>query len=89
MGVVRMYRCCCGCCCKEVYRIPHNITYPYSTCVLALFLLQHPYFFVQFFIVFRGRKKKNAKSRLFTSRGAYINCAVMTMLYTHLIVNQP
>ena len=22
-----------GCCCKEVYRFPHNITYPYSTCI--------------------------------------------------------
>ena len=36
-----------GCCCKEVYRFPH-ITYPYST----FFLQQHPYFFVQFLIVF-------------------------------------
>ena len=25
-----------GCCCKEVYRFPHNITLPYST-PLALF----------------------------------------------------
>ena len=25
-----------GCCCKEVYRYPHIITYPYSTCI-ALF----------------------------------------------------
>ena len=22
-----------GWCCKEVYRFPHNITYPYSTCI--------------------------------------------------------
>ena len=22
-----------GCCCKEVYRFPYNITYPYSTCI--------------------------------------------------------
>ena len=21
------------CCCKGVYRFPHNITYPYSTCI--------------------------------------------------------
>ena len=33
------------CCCKEVYRFPHNITYPYSTCISS-FLQQHPYFYV-------------------------------------------
>ena len=33
MGVVRIDR-CSGWCCKEVYRYPHNITYPYySTCI--------------------------------------------------------
>ena len=36
-----------GGCCKEVYRFPHNITYPYSTCISS-FLQQHPYFFVHF-----------------------------------------
>ena len=35
------------------------------------------------------RRKKNAKSRYFTSRGAYVNCAIITMLYTHSIGNQP
>ena len=34
-----------GCCCKEVYRCPHNITYPYSTCISS-FLQQNPYFLV-------------------------------------------
>ena len=34
-----------GWCYKEVYRFPHNITYPYSTCNSS-FLQQHPYFFV-------------------------------------------
>ena len=34
------------CCCKEVYRYLHNITYPYSTCIISSFLQQHPYFFV-------------------------------------------
>ena len=34
-----------GCCCKEVYRFPHNITYLYSTC-FSSFLQQHPYFFI-------------------------------------------
>ena len=26
---------------------------------------------------------------IFTSRGAHINCAIMAMLYTHSIGNQP
>ena len=36
----------------------------------------------------RKEKKKNAKSRCFTSRGEYVNCAIITMLYTHSIGNQ-
>ena len=31
---------CCGCCCEEVYRFPHNVTYPYSTCITS-FLFFH------------------------------------------------
>ena len=30
-----------------------------------------------------NKKKKNAKWRFFTSRGAHINCAIIAMLYTH------
>ena len=26
-----------GCCCMEVYRFPHNITYPYSTCISSFY----------------------------------------------------
>ena len=26
-----------GCCCKEIYRFPHNTTYPYSTCISSFF----------------------------------------------------
>ena len=37
----------------------------------------------------RRKKKKNAKSRFFSSGGAYVNCAIIAMLYTHLIGNQP
>ena len=37
----------------------------------------------------RRRNKKNAKSRYFTSRSAYVNCALIAMLYTHFIANQP
>ena len=48
--------------------------------------------FCSFFYVFRSfrsRKKKNAKSRFFTLHGAYVFCAIIAMLYTHLIGNQP
>ena len=36
----------------------------------------------------RRKKKKNAKSRFFTSRGAYVKLRYIAMLYTHLIGNQ-
>ena len=36
----------------------------------------------------RRRKKKNAKSRFFTSCGAYVKLCYIAMLYTHLIGNQ-
>ena len=26
-----------GRCCKDVYRFPHNIIYPYSTCISSFF----------------------------------------------------
>ena len=31
-----------GCCCKEVYIFPHNITYLYSTCICSLFCSSIP-----------------------------------------------
>ena len=37
----------------------------------------------------RRKKKKNAKLRLFTSRGAYVKLCYIAMLYTHSIGNQP
>ena len=33
------------------------------------------------------KKKKNAKSLFFTSRGAHVNCAIIAILYTHSIAN--
>ena len=36
----------------------------------------------------RIRRRKNAKSRFFTLRSAYVNCAIIVMLYTHSIGNQ-
>ena len=35
------------------------------------------------------KRRENAKSRFFTSRGVYVNCAIIAMLYTHSIGNQP
>ena len=35
------------------------------------------------------QEEKNAKSQLFTSRGAYVNLRYIAMLYTHSIGNQP
>ena len=40
-----------GCCCKEVYKFHHNLTYTYSTCITS-FLRQHSYFFVHFLNLF-------------------------------------
>ena len=37
----------------------------------------------------RRRRKKNAKLRFFSSRGAYVNLRYIAMLYTHSIGNQP
>ena len=35
------------------------------------------------------RRKKNAKSRFFNSRGVYVKLRYIAMLYTHSIGNQP
>ena len=40
-----------GCCCKEVYRYPHN-NFPYFPCISSFLGQQHPYFFVHFLNVF-------------------------------------
>ena len=37
----------------------------------------------------RRKKKKNAKSRFFTTRDAYVKFSYIAMLYTHSIGNQP
>ena len=37
----------------------------------------------------RRRRRKNAKSRFFTSPGAYVKLHYIAMLYTHSIGNQP
>ena len=37
----------------------------------------------------RRRIRRKPNRDFFTSRGAYVNCAIIAMLYTHSIGNQP
>ena len=66
------------------------INFPYSTCIRS-FLAEASLLLCSFLNVFSVFKNKNKKPkwRFFTSRGAYVNCAIMAMLYTHAIGNQP
>ena len=61
--------------------------------VLALFLASASILLCSFFKCFSVFKNKNKnkkpKWRFLTSRGAHRNCAIMAMLYTHSIGNQP
>ena len=66
------------------------INFPYSTCISS-FLAAAPLLLCSFkkcFSVFKNKNKK-PKWRFFTSRGVHVNCAIMAMLYTHSIGNQP
>ena len=67
------------------------ITFPYSTCINSFFGSSIPtsLFILKMFFVLVLRRRKNAKWRFFTSRGAHVNCAIMAMLYTHSNGNQP
>ena len=59
--------------------------------VLGLFLPAASLLLCSFLKCFFGLKNKNKKPkwRFLTSRGAHVNCAIMAMLYTHPIGNQP
>ena len=54
-------------CCKEVYRFPHNITYPYSTCIFgsniptSLFIFKNV-FFVLVYVIFVQYSKHCSKN---------------------------
>ena len=37
----------------------------------------------------RSTEERRRMSNSFTLRGAYVNCAIIAMLYTHSIGNQP
>ena len=66
------------------------INFPYSTCIRSFFgssILTSLLILKCFF----GLKNKNKKPkwRFLTSRGAHVNCAIMAVLYSHPIGNQP
>ena len=66
------------------------INFPYSICISSFFGSSIPsslFIFKMFFVL--KNKNKKAKWRFLTSRGAHLNCAIMAMLYTHSIGNQP
>ena len=72
------------------------INFPYYTCIRSFFgssILTSMFIFKCFFGLKNKDKNKNKnkkpKWRFLTSRGAHVNCAIMAMLYTHAIGNQP
>ena len=66
------------CCYKEVYRYSHRSFFG-SSILTSLFIFKCK----------NKNKNKKPKWRFLTSRGAHVNCAIMAMLYTHPIGNQP
>ena len=71
-----------------------SINFPYSTCIRSFFgsSILTSLFIFNVFSVFKNKNKnknKKPKWRFLTSRGAHVNCAIMAMLYTHPIGNQP
>ena len=73
------------------------INFPYSTCIRSFFgssILTSLFIFKMFFRSCKNKNKnknknKKPKWRFLTSRCAHVNCAIMAMLYTHSIGNQP
>ena len=72
------------------------INFPYSTCIRSFLAAASLLLcsFLNVFSVFKNKNKnknknKKPKWRFLTSRGAHVNCAIMAMLYTHPIGNQP
>ena len=73
------------------------INFPYSTCIRSFFgssILTSLFILKMFFRSCKNKNKnknknKKPKWRFLTSRGAHVNCAIMAMLYTHTIGNQP
>ena len=71
------------------------INFPYSTCISSFFGSSIPtslFIFKMFFCSCKNKNKnknKKPKWQFFTLRGAHLNWAIMAMLYTHSIGNQP
>ena len=66
------------------------INFTYSTCIRSFFGSSIPTSLFIFKCFFKNKNKnKKPKWRFLTSRGANVNCAIMAMLYTHPIGNQP
>ena len=58
-----------GWCCKEVYKFPHNITYPYSTCISSFFAAASLLclFLKCFFILLLWKRVKPERTRVMPS----------------------
>ena len=69
------------------------INFPYSTCIrsfLGSSILTSLFILKCFFGLVRIRIRiRNRTGDFLTSSGAHVNCAIMAMLYTHAIGNQP
>ena len=71
------------------------INFPYSTCIRSFFgssILTSLFILKMFFRSLRIRIRiriRNRNGDFLTSRGAHVNCAIMAMIYTHPIGNQP
>ena len=65
------------------------INFPYSTCISSFVSSSIPASLFIFKMFFGSCKNKKPKWRFFTSSGAQLNCAIMAILYTHSIGNQP
>ena len=72
------------------------INFPHSTCIRSFLAAASLLLcsFLNVFSVFKNKNKNKNKNKkpkwpFLTSRGAHVNCAIMAMLYTHTIGNQP
>ena len=70
------------------------INFPYSTCIIRSFFTAASLLLFSFLKCFFGLVRiririRNRNGDFLTSRGAHVNCAIMAMLYTHAIGNQP
>ena len=81
-------------CCKEVYRFPHNITYPYSTCITVAFLQQHPYFFCSllkyfFILVIFINDKKITQVQLYHYMSCYYRAVYQILISYYTLQGHP